>query len=1286
MIPRCRALRSFVRSAWNGALVFLLGSFAAGLSAGDSSKESAAAPLTGPATEQRFPPLTVPEGFRATLFACDPLVEYPSVIALGPQTGSLFVAHDYLTGLGVEIVRRDEIRWLLDTDQDGYADRSVLYADGFYSIQGLAYHAGVVYAMHAPLLTALRDVDGDGVADERRDLLTGLGLPPEKNPSRLHCANGVTVGHDGWLYLALGDNGVDVTRPEGDQLVLHAGGILRCRPTGRDLHLFSTGLRNIYDVALDDRLNVFVRDNENDGGDYMIRICHSFPGADHGYPYLYREFPLEALSPLADLGRGSSAGGACYLETAFPPSMRGHLFFCEWGRAVVMAPRQPAGAGFARTSETDFASGAPSDPYGFKPTDLVVDRDGSLLISDWCDGQRPKRGRGRIYRVHYVGEADAPRVLPRENATELRGWLKQLGAPEYSRRIEAQTELERLGSAGLAGVREALREKTLNDAGRMHAVWLLVALAGRDSLAELWSLAESDASPSVRAQGVRGIADLTDPRFVSHRLEAGPADPALAERLAALPGGIDPEVYLEIVTAMGRWQWSGVPAWLQRTLTQKSELDGATAHALQQTLRRCGNWPGVLTLLDEPSASPLRTIALRALAEQAEPVVVDGLIERLQHEADPLRRRQYAELLVRVYQKPGPWTYWGYRPAPRPAHTVPWKKTERIGQTLNRALADPDFDLRAAVLRKMQREAAPVSLEGLERWLQSDTDVDRVAVILDSLGKSTDPQATALLERALTDRRYAPANRLEAWRHWSSRIDDQQEARLLSLARDVDEGVVLERLLAALSRRPGIDSRELLLLKLDSKLPEIRAAALDALVWLQIRQAVARVPALLDDPGPDVRRAAALAAGVFSVTTVTEKLRELTRDNDPATRGAALDSLRRLGVAGAQPEAVAALEHPESQAGAIDYLGRFGGPEHAALLVAAILRTRTSPMLTQAARALATWEERLPADSSQASPLRLELARLHGESGTLAVWRVREGNSASDLEAVREGVLKPDQELPSVSAIEWQSRVADGVDHEISLPPPGIGDAEVVWLACADVHVSESTGAQFLASCTGTMEVWLNGRSIHRREKSGTFQPDAERFESTLDQGRNRLVIQLVSAQRPARFHLRFRRRGSSAEHERLAQYALQSTGQADRGRELFFNAEKTLCVKCHRLGDQGGRIGPDLTGVGSRFARMHLIESILEPGRTIAPSYETLTVELSSGRVVSGVRVSETETHLTLGDDQGKLHEISQSDVEHRAALTRSNMPDGLEKRLTDAEFVDLVTFLISQKKSDAR
>src|SRR5262249_23955176 len=195
-----------------------------------------------------------------------------------------FVAIDTMTGLGTDI-NHDEIRLIEDTDGDGYADKAAVFAKGFNSIQGMAYHNGTVYVMHAPYLTALRDTKGTGKADERRDLLVGLGLAPEKDQIRLHNANGVVPACDGWLYLALGDRGCDVKRPEGDRLVLEGGGNLRCRPDGRDLHVFSTGLRNIYDLALDEELNVFFRDNENDGGKYKVRVLPSFPAGDQRHPH-----------------------------------------------------------------------------------------------------------------------------------------------------------------------------------------------------------------------------------------------------------------------------------------------------------------------------------------------------------------------------------------------------------------------------------------------------------------------------------------------------------------------------------------------------------------------------------------------------------------------------------------------------------------------------------------------------------------------------------------------------------------------------------------------------------------------------------------------------------------------------------------------------------------------------------------------------------------------------------------------------------------------------------------
>jgi putative heme-binding domain-containing protein len=134
-----------------------------------------------------------------------------------------------------------------------------------------------------------------------------------------------------------------------------------------------------------------------------------------------------------------------------------------------------------------------------------------------------------------------------------------------------------------------------------------------------------------------------------------------------------------------------------------------------------------------------------------------------------------------------------------------------------------------------------------------------------------------------------------------------------------------------------------------------------------------------------------------------------------------------------------------------------------------------------------------------------------------------------------------------------------------------------------------------------------------------------------------------------AEFHLRFRRKSGTADHERLTRAALTRTGNPDRGREIFLNVEKSQCLKCHRVGDQGEGAGPELTGVGSRFSRIYIVESILEPSRTIAPSFGTLSLLLKDGRLVTGVKAAETETTTTLTDNQGQKHVLVKADIDEQ-------------------------------------
>lgn len=1247
-------------------------------------------PQTGPETEKRFPPLKVPDGFKATLFACDPLIEYPSAIALGPKPGSLFVAVDYMTGLGTEIVRRDEIRLIEDTDDDGYADKATVYATGFNSIEGMTFHDGVVYAMHSPLLTALRDTDGDGVADERRDLLTGLGLAPEDNPPRLHCANGIVWGYDGWLYLALGDHGCNVPRPEGDQLVFNGGGILRCRTDGRDLHVFSTGLRNIYDVALDDELNVFVRDNENDGGDYKIRVCHSFFGADHGYPYLYYEHPDEAMPPLADLGLGSSAGGVCYLERQFPPEYRGNLFFCEWGRAVVRYVPKRSGSGFAPVQEIEFAAGAENDPYGFKPTDLVVERDGSLLIADWADGQRPKRGRGRIYRITYAAgdsNTSGARVLPEDANAEpsLADWVRLLDSNSYTERIAAQAAIERRGPAGISTLREAIRSRSLGLRALLHAVWVFAHADRDEALSDLLMLSQSRRDPQdprVRAQAIRAIADLSDPILAQHRLRA-PADrTSIAKWVAAVAVHDDSRVRLEAINCVGRMQWNEAPDWIA-DLLGGHETDTALAHAAMQTLRRSRNWPAMFKLIDKLDNWPIRAVAMRALADRSEIEVVDDLIDRLRAEPAATRRREYADLLTRVYRKPSPWTYWGYRPPPRPANTVEWERTPQIKHAVNRVLLDPDRAVRLATLRSMQREKIPTIPDTIEAWLADERDPERVAAILVSLNEHPASAVRDVLLAIVRESEQAVANRLDALAQIAGGLDEASEGCLMDLSRGLEDDPVLAAVLDQTGKRPKLGAGPLLVRKLNSPSAEVRAAAVQALAELRSEGAGEAVRPLLADHDAGVRRAAAAAVGKLTVRSATESLLKLAADPDSTVRAASLNSLRLLREPRSLAPAVAAVRDSETQLAALACIGDFGSAEHTRLIAEVAKRNPSAEVLRQTISIMTRWGSNHDLSVETRGELDRCVAELQGASGVVARWSIRGSLSADAASQISERSGRPGQPIESDNGSgDWKTELVSATDSSFSMRLGSSANSPLDshWLCLSDVWTAEAASVQFLASSNGTLRVWLNGRSIFERPQAAAFQPDSDRFNGTLAQGLNRLIVQVSASQSPI-FHLRFRQKSSRAEHEQLVQVALDRPGNAERGRKLFFDAEKSQCIKCHRLGDQGERIGPELTGVGNRFSRIHIVESILEPSRTLAPSYESVTVALKDGRILSGLRVAETDVTLTLADNQAAKHVLEKPTIEERRVQPTSIMPDGLEKRFTTDEFVDLIAFLVSQK-----
>jgi len=461
----------------------------------------------------------------------------------------------------------------------------------------------------------------------------------------------------------------------------------------------------------------------------------------------------------------------------------------------------------------------------------------------------------------------------------------------------------------------------------------------------------------------------------------------------------------------------------------------------------------------------------------------------------------------------------------------------------------------------------------------------------------------------------------------------------------------------------------------------VRAAAIEALGELGVMEGRELVQPLLQDKDVRVRRAAAGAAGKLAARQAIEPLLKLMMDADPAVRCASIDALCRLREPRAVPLAVAALGDRPLELMALKCLGELGGPEQAGAVTNLAKRTPSAEVPAAAVHVLSTWRDREGLTATERQELDQAVAEVHGAHGILVRWNV-----CGPLPA-RAAPPMIEQFASTGSAgrtLKWQPRFATGTEARVALAAHAAGGAW--WLAYTDVAVPKPTAVEFLASSSGSLQVWLNGHSLYQRDRARNFQIDSDRFAGALAVGINRLLVEVGPTEAASAFHVRFRRKSATAAHERLTQAALTRQGNPENGRKLLFNVEKSLCLKCHRLGDQGERIGPDLTGIGGRFARIYLVESILEPSRTIAPSFETVVVALKSGQVLTGMKVTQTESMLTLADSQGQKHLLAKADIEEQQPSLLSTMPDGLEKLFTENEFIDLIAFLANQKEDRGR
>jgi putative heme-binding domain-containing protein len=185
--------------------------------------------------------------------------------------------------------------------------------------------------------------------------------------------------------------------------------------------------------------------------------------------------------------------------------------------------------------------------------------------------------------------------------------------------------------------------------------------------------------------------------------------------------------------------------------------------------------------------------------------------------------------------------------------------------------------------------------------------------------------------------------------------------------------------------------------------------------------------------------------------------------------------------------------------------------------------------------------------------------------------------------------------------------------------------------------------------------------------------------------------LRSLSATRVQQLVGRYPKSTQAAAGELLKQFGAENESQAARMKELEFAltggdpvrghalfAGKAACSQCHKVDNEGSRIGPDLSQIGAIRTRRDLIEAIAFPSATFARGFEPVTVFVS-GRSISGVLTGETTKEVQVLTADRSNTAVSRDEIEEIIPSRLSIMPQGLDRNLTPDELRDLVAFLSS-------
>ncbi|WP_080057395.1 DUF7133 domain-containing protein [Spirosoma aerolatum] len=607
-----------------------------------------------------------PAELKVTHFAGPDLTPSPACLAVAP-TGEVYVGVDMIGSLGKK-PGQGKIARLVDTNNDGKVDQHTTFAmvdnpRGLLPVGDQLFVLHTVFSKETGIATGMDlvvfdDKDQNGVADgPSRPLIEHISSPKFlQSRGTDHATNGIRMGIDGWIYIAVGDFGFhNATDRSGKKLTMLGGGIVRVRPDGTEMEIYSHGLRNIYDVAIDPFMNTFTRDNTNDGGGWNIRFSHQIQSGEYGYPVLFQHFTDEIIPALVDVGGGSGTGSLFMDDDTWPAQFNHVPMMADWGRNQLYVHRVIPDASSFTQKEEEFIKLS-------QITDVDVDASGRMYLSAWAGaGYSGNPSKGFVVRV--VPKSWTYKAFPdlkKASEKKLASWLTSGSAVA---RLAAQQELLTRPAKKTTKLTWAIAtNKSLPLSAQVAGIYTYAQITGASGIANLVKLS---ADETVREFALRALADRKP------ILDQVPTEPFLQ-------GLNDPSVRVQQAAIIGLGRL-GRPA-AASALLQVNVPASFVAPALgTEGPHATPNSAIVLPHLAVRSLVRLQavdaclkavgtnqsTLALWALRYMHDPKAVDGLVSAYKHANDPTLKTQILTTLARLYKKEadydGSW-WWSTRP------------------------------------------------------------------------------------------------------------------------------------------------------------------------------------------------------------------------------------------------------------------------------------------------------------------------------------------------------------------------------------------------------------------------------------------------------------------------------------------------------------------------------------------------------------------------------------------------------------------------------------------------